>query len=78
MDIESLINPIFLMGTKWECRTRKIVANAIEARDAMDKNGRDLRFDVVVELVATQRELIKVVLTIRKHINGSNDSRAWK
>ena len=42
MDIESLINPIFLMGTKWECQTRKIVANAIEARDAMDKNGRDL------------------------------------
>ena len=42
MDIESLINPIFLMGTKWEHQTRKIVANAIEARDAMDKNGRDL------------------------------------
>ena len=41
MDIESLINPIFLMGTKWERRTRKIVANAIEARDAMDKNGKD-------------------------------------
>ena len=42
MDIESLINPIFLMGTKWERRIRQIVANAIEARDAMDKNGRDL------------------------------------
>ena len=41
MDIESLINPIFLMGTKWKRRTRKIVANANEARDAMDKNGRD-------------------------------------
>ena len=41
MDIESLINPIFLMGTKWERRTKKIVANAIETRDAMDKNGRD-------------------------------------
>ena len=36
MGIESLINPIFLMGTKWEHRTRKIVANAIEAHDAMD------------------------------------------
>ena len=42
MDIESLLNPIFLMGTKWERWTRKIVVNAIEARDAMDKNGRDL------------------------------------
>ena len=41
MDIESLINPILLMGTKWERRTRKIVANAIEARDAMNKKGRD-------------------------------------
>ena len=41
MDLESLLNPIFLMGTKWERRTRKIVVNAIEARDAMDKNGRD-------------------------------------
>ena len=36
------------------------------------------RFDVVVELVATQRELIKVVLMIRKHINGSNNSLAQK
>ena len=41
MDIESLVNPIFLIGTKWECWTRNIVANAIEAHDAMYKNGRD-------------------------------------
>ena len=41
MDIESLLYPIFLMGTKWEHQTREIVVNAIEARDAMDKNGRD-------------------------------------
>ena len=39
MDIESLLNPVFWMGIKWE--RRKIVANAIEACDAMDKNGRD-------------------------------------
>ena len=41
MDIESLLKPIFLMGTKWEYQTRQIVVNAIEACDAMDKNGRD-------------------------------------
>ena len=29
------------MGTKWDRQTREIVASAIEARDAMDKNGRD-------------------------------------
>ena len=39
MDIESLLNPIFL---KWERQTRKIVVNAIEACDTMDINGRDL------------------------------------
>ena len=67
------------MGTKWDCQTREIVANAIEARDAMDKNGRDpMLLSRVVELVATQGELIKVVLTIRKHINGSNNCRTWK
>ena len=75
MDIESLINPIFLMGTNWERRTRKIVANAIEARDAMDKNGRD---SMLLSLSQLSIELIKAVLTIRKHINGSNDSRLWK
>ena len=75
MDIESLLDPIFSMGTKWEHQTRKIVANAIEAHDAMDKNG---RFNVVIKLVTTQRELIKAVLMIRKHINGSNNSLTQK
>ena len=42
MDLESLLNLFLLMGTKWERQTRKIVVNAIEACDAMDKNGRDL------------------------------------
>ena len=75
MDIESLINPIFLMGTKWECQTRKIVANAIEARDAINKNGRD---SMLLSLSQLSIELIKAVLTIRKHINGSNNSCMWK
>ena len=74
MDIESLVNPIFLMGTKWECWTRNIVANAIEARDAMYKNGRDS----MLLLSLSQHELIKAVLTIRKHNNGSKDSCVGK
>ena len=80
MDIESLLNPIGESQVLMETSDREIyqaVIDAIEARDAMDINGRD-ELNVVVEPVPTRRELLKVVSTIRKYIDGSNNSLARK
>ena len=80
MDIESLLNPIGESQVLTEMSDREIyqaIIDAIEARDAMDINGGD-ELDVVVEPVPTWRELLKAVSTIRKYIDGSNNSLARK
>ena len=80
MDIESLLNPIGESQVLMETSGKEIyqaIIDAIEARDAMDINGGD-KLDVVVEPVPTWRELLKVVSTIRKYTDGSNNSLVRK